>query len=128
MHNHYETVFIITPLLTTEQMKEVVEKFKGYCGEHDAQIIHEENWGLRKLAYPIRKKSTGFYHLLEYKADTSMIEKLETEFRRDERVLRFLTVKLDKYGIQYNEKRRKGELGKNFEEEAKKKASTTPEI
>ncbi len=104
--NQYETVFILTPVLSDVQMKEAVDKFKGILTESGAEIINEEDWGLKKLAYPIQKKSTGFYQLLEFKADPSVIATLEVNFRRDERVLRFLTFKLDKYAIEYAAKRR----------------------
>ena len=106
MLNQYETVFIITPVLSEDQMREAVDKFRKYLKDSDAEIVHEEHWGLKKLAYPIQKKSTGFYHLFEFKADTELIDKWEVTFRRDERVLRFLTVKLDKHAITYNEKKR----------------------
>ncbi len=106
MLNHYETVFILTPVLSDQQMKEAVEKFKGLITENGGSIINEENWGLRKLAYPIQKKSTGFYQLCEFSAEPTFIEKLEVNFRRDERIIRFLTFKLDKYAMQYSEKRR----------------------
>jgi small subunit ribosomal protein S6 len=106
MQNHYETVFILTPVLSDGQMKETVEKFKNMILEHGGEIVHQENWGLRKLAYPIQKKSTGFYHLFEFKADPTFVDKLEVQYRREERVIRFLTFKLDKYAIQYSEKRR----------------------
>jgi small subunit ribosomal protein S6 len=105
--NQYETVFILTPVLSDDQMKEAVKKYEDYLGQKGAEIIHEESWGMKKLAYPIQKKSTGFYQLIEYKAEGEIIADVETEFRRDERVLRFLTVKLDKHAIAYNEKRRK---------------------
>jgi small subunit ribosomal protein S6 len=105
--NQYETVFILTPVLSDDQMKEAVKKYEDYLGKKGAEIIHEESWGMKKLAYPIQKKSTGFYQLIEYKAEGEIIADVETEFRRDERVLRFLTVKLDKHAIAYNEKRRK---------------------
>ncbi len=104
--NNYETVFIANPVLSAQQMKEAVDKFRGIIASEGGQIVHEEDWGLRKLAYPIQKKSTGFYHLFEFKSEGFSISKLETEFRRDERIMRFLTVKLDKYGVQYNEKKR----------------------
>jgi small subunit ribosomal protein S6 len=106
MLNNYETVFILTPVLSDVQMKEAVEKFRNLILENGGEIVHEENWGLRKLAYPIQKKSTGFYNLLEFKADASFIEKFELMYRRDERVIRFLTFRLDKYALQYSEKRR----------------------
>ena len=104
--NQYETVFILTPVLSDIQMKEAVEKFKGILAAEGAEIINEENWGMKKLAYQIEKKSTGFYQLLEFKADPSVIEKLELNFRRDERVIRYITVKLDKYAAEYAAKRR----------------------
>jgi len=107
MINQYETVFIMTPVLSEEQMKEAVSKFRDYLKERGAEIIFEDNWGMRKLAYPIQKKSTGFYHLIEYKAEGSIIRELEVTFKRDERILRFLTVKLDKHAVAYNEKKRR---------------------
>jgi small subunit ribosomal protein S6 len=107
MMNQYETVFILTPVLSEEQMKETVKKFSGYLAENGGEIVHEDNWGLRKLAYPIQKKSTGFYHLIEFKANGELVNRLEVEFRRDEKIIRFLTVKLDKFAVEYNLKRRK---------------------
>ena len=104
--NQYETVFILTPVLSDEQMKEAVEKFKGVLANCGAEIISEENWGLKKLAYPIEKKSTGFYELIEFKATPESIKTLEVAYRRDERVLRYLTVKMEKYAAEYAEKRR----------------------
>ena len=106
MLNHYETVFILTPVLSDVQMKEAVDKFKALIVENGGEMVNEENWGLRKLAYPIQKKSTGFYQLFEFKAEPSFIEKFELAFRRDERVIRFLTFRQEKYAIQYSEKRR----------------------
>ena len=104
--NHYETVFILTPVLSDEQMKETVTKFKKLLTDKGAEILNEEAWGLKKMAYAIEKKSTGFYCLLEFKAEPSIVNTLETGFRRDEKVIRFMTVKLDKYAAAYAEKRR----------------------
>jgi small subunit ribosomal protein S6 len=104
--NNYETVFILTPVLSDAQMKEAVEKFKGILIADGAEIVNEENWGLRKLAYPIQKKSTGFYTLIEFQANPTIIAKLETQFRRDERILRFLTFRQDKNFAAYAAKRR----------------------
>ena len=104
--NQYETVFILTPVLSDDQMKETVNKFKGLLTNGGAEILNEELWGLKKLAYPIQKKSTGFYVLIEFKAEPELIKKLETNYRRDEKVIRFQTVKLEKYAIEYAEKRR----------------------
>ena len=106
--NQYETVFIMNPVLTEEQVKETVGKFEQVLKENSAEIVFQNNWGLKKLAYPIQKKTSGFYHLIEFKAPAPLIAKLETEFKRDERIMRFLTVKLDKYAVIYNESRRSG--------------------
>ena len=104
--NNYETVFILTPVLSDQQAKEAVEKFTKVLTDNGAAIVNEENWGLRKLAYPIEKKSTGYYTLVEFDANPEVIKKLETAYRRDERVLRFLTFRLDKYAKEYADKRR----------------------
>lgn len=113
--NNYETVFILTPVLSDAQMKEAVEKFKNLLIEQGAEIVNEEDWGLRKLAYPIDKKTTGFYTFLEFRAEPSVIDKLEVNFRRDERVIRFLTVKQDKFALEYAEKRRNNKGGQKQE-------------
>ncbi len=102
----YETVFILTPVLSDVQMKEAVEKFSKVLTDNGAQIVNTEEWGLRKLAYPIQKKSTGFYCFLEFEGATEVVKKLETAYRRDERVLRFLTFRQDKYAAEYAAKRR----------------------
>ena len=109
--NQYETVFILTPVLSDEQMKETVAKFRNLLTEKGAEIL---TWGLKKMAYAIQKKSTGFYCLIEFKAEPEVIKSLETSYRRDEKVIRFMTVKLDKYAAQYAEKRR-NKLGKKEE-------------
>jgi len=106
MLNQYETVFIMTPVLSEEQMKETVEKYQKFLISKQAEIVYENNWGLRKLAYPIQKKSTGFYHLIEFKSEPEIIREWEVMFKRDERILRFLTVALEKHAIAYNEKKR----------------------
>lgn len=112
MVNQYETVFIATPVLSEVQMKEAVEKYKKLVTDNGGEVVHEENWGLKKLAYPIQKKSTGFYYLIEFKVEGEFINTLETAYRRDERVLRFLTFKMDKYSIKYAEKKRARNLEK----------------
>ena len=116
--NRYETVFILTPVLSDEQMKEAVGKFKSFLEENGAKIVNEEEWGLRKLAYPIQKKSTGFYCLLEFEAEPTIVKKLETAFRRDERVIRHLTFRLDKYAAEYAETRRNLRANKASEKPA----------
>jgi small subunit ribosomal protein S6 len=104
----YETVIVLTPLLSEETAKEAIAKYSKLLTDGGAEIVQEDNWGLKKLAYPIQKKTTGYYHLTEYKAPGDLINKLEIEFRRDERVLRFLTIALDKHATAYNEKKRSG--------------------
>ena len=104
--NHYETVFIATPVLSDVQTKELFGKFQGVITENGGQIVSSEDWGLRKLAYPIQKKTTGFYYLIEFEGEGDLVEKLETKYRRDERVIRFLTFRMDKYAVEYAEKRR----------------------
>ena len=116
--NRYETVFIATPVLSDAQAKEVLGKFQGVITENGGQIVSTEEWGLKKLAYPIQKKTTGFYFLIEFEAEGSFINKLETQYRRDERVIRFLTFKLDKYAIEYAEKRRNKLNGKTTENQS----------
>ncbi len=119
MKRRYETVFIVTPVLSEAQMKEAVDKFKGILTENGAGVVHEEYWGLRKLAYPIGGKSTGFYQLIEFEADGELINKLETEYRRDERIIRFLTFRMEKYAVEYAEKRRALKKEKENQEKAK---------
>lgn len=109
---NYETVFILNPVLSEDQMKDAVAKFKKVLTDSKSKMVNEENWGLRKLAYPIQHKSTGFYNLFEYEAAPETIDKLETEFKRDEAVMRFLTVSLDKHAVVYNARRKKGEFNK----------------
>ena len=106
MVKQYETVFIATPVLSEEQMKETVKKYIDLLTSKGAEIVYENNWGMRKLAYPIRKKTTGFYYLIEFKAEGNVINDLEVAYKRDERLLRFLTVSLDKHAVAYNEKKR----------------------
>ena len=106
MLKDYETVFIMTPVLSDEQMKETVSKFNKFLVDKGAEILFEDVWGLRKLAYPIQKKTTGFYCLLAFKAEGSVIADLEVAFKRDERIIRFLTFVLDKHAVAYSNKRR----------------------
>ncbi len=117
MLNQYETVFIATPVLSETQMKEAVQKFKKIITDNGGEIVHEENWGLKKLAYPIQKKSTGFYYLIEFKGSGDLIEKLEIQYRRDERILRFLTFKMNKFAVLYAEKKRKQKEAEKITEE-----------
>ena len=105
MLNQYETVFIVTPVLSEAQMKETVTKFRDTILANEGEIVYEEDWGLKKLAYPIQKKTTGFYHLIGFKANPDFIARLELQFRRDERVIRYLTFAMDKHAVAYAEKK-----------------------
>ncbi len=119
--NQYETVFILTPVLSDAQMKETVEKFVDFLKQNNAEIINVENWGMRKLAYPIQKKSTGFYSMIEFNAAPEVIKKLDIAYRRDEKVIRFLTFRMDKYAAEYAAKRRNlraAKAGENIVEQA----------
>ncbi|MBC7426208.1 MAG: 30S ribosomal protein S6 [Bacteroidia bacterium] len=107
---NYESVIILTPVLSEQQMQEAVKTYRELITEQGGKIVHETNWGLTKLAYPINKKVTGFYHFFEFQAEASFIAVLETNYRRDERIMRFLNLKLDKHAVVYNERKRKGEI------------------
>ena len=120
--NNYETVFILNPVLSDDQAKDTVEKFVKVLKKANATILNNEQWGLKKMAYPINKKSTGFYNLIEFAAESPVIDTLETEYRRDESVMRFLTTVLDKHALVYNERRRKGEFKNKENRKPVKKA------
>lgn len=110
--NQYETILIVTPVLAEGEATKMVSEYEEYLKGQDAEILHREDWGLKQLAYPIQKKTTGLYFLLEYKVDPSVISKFEVGLQRDESVMRFQTVKLDKYGIAWAEERRARMAGK----------------
>ena len=109
---NYETVFIVTPVLNEGQVQETVEKFTQVLKENSADIVATEAWGLRKLAYPIQKKSTGYYFCVTFtnSGTANIVDVLELAFRRDERIIRFLTTVLDKHAVDYNSRRRNGEM------------------
>ena len=104
--NNYETVFILNPVLSDTQIEETVKKFEDFLINRGAKMVAKENWGLKKLAYPIQHKKSGFYHLFEFTVEGDVIAPYELEFRRDERIMRFLTVKLDKHAVSWAERRR----------------------
>ena len=107
---NYETVFILTPVLNESQVQETVEKFTQVLKENSADLISSEAWGLRKLAYPIQKKTTGYYFCLSFTGSGNIVDVLELAYRRDERIIRFLTTVLDKHAVEYNNRRRNGEM------------------
>ncbi len=123
---NYETVFILNPVLSDDQMKDTVDKFVKVLKKGKADVINVEQWGLRKMAYPVQHKSTGFYNLIEFSASPELVNILETEYRRDESVMRFLTTVLDKHAVVYNERRRKGEFNKGKADTRKRKPEEEP--
>ena len=104
--NNYETVFILTPVLSESQVEEAVNKYVDLIKEKNCEIVAKENWGLKKLAYPIQLKKNGFYTLIEFKGEGSVVADLELAFKRDERVIRYLTTKLDKQAVEFAVARR----------------------
>jgi small subunit ribosomal protein S6 len=113
MLTQYETVFILTPVLSEDDAKRTISSYVDILKSRGAEIVHEEHWGLKNLRYPIGKKTTGIYHVVEYKSDGKAVDALEVAFRRDEGVLRYLTVRLDKYAVKYNDDKRAGLVGRN---------------
>ena len=110
--NHYEAIFILNPVLSDKQVEEAVNKYVSFLKSTNSKLNHKEDWGLKKLAYPIQNKNSGFYHLLQFESDSDVINSLEIEFKRDERVMRFLTVKLDIHALEWANKRKKRNLSK----------------
>ena len=100
------------PVLSDAQMKEAVAKYTDFIKSNGGEIVYEEDWGLKQLAYPIQHKTSGFYYLIEFKADPEFVANLEIQYKRDERILRFLTVALDKDAIAYAEHRREMKAAK----------------
>ena len=102
----YETVFIIDPGVDEAGIEREISSFKETVTAGKGDLVGIHKWGRKKLAYPIQKKSTGFYYMIEFRADGGLIQKIETEFKRDERIIRFLVVELEKYAVAYAERKR----------------------
>ena len=115
MHKNYETVFILTPVLSEQQAKDTVEKFSSLITAQGGEIVNLENMGLRQMAYPIQKKTNGYYVLIEFRSAPAFVKTLEVEYKRDERIMRFLTTALDKFALEYNAKRKSGGFQKSAE-------------
>jgi len=124
MLKQYETVIILSPLLSEDELKTAISGYTKWLKKKKAELVHQESWGLRQLAYPIENKHSGFYVVLEFKAENTTVAELEVELIRDnQRVLRFLTVALDKYAIKYNEDKRAGLVGRNKKNVQSKEAN-----
>ncbi len=118
--NQYETVIIFTPVLSDDDVRRTQDHYKNFLRSNGGEVVAEENWGLKQLAYPIRKKTTGIYYVLEYNAPGELPSKLDVQFNRDETILRYLTIGLDKYAANYNDRKRKGEIGRNSKSHAER--------
>jgi small subunit ribosomal protein S6 len=99
---------IFTPVLSEEDFKAAQKKYTDLVAENGGTTLHSNPWGLKSLAYPIQKKTTGLYWVLEYSAPTDFNEKLKIQILRDESILRHMYTKLDKYAVEYNAKKRSG--------------------
>ena len=128
MLKQYETVFIATPVLSEAQMKEAVAKYTDLIKANGGEVVYEEDWGLKHLAYPIQHKTSGFYYLIEFKADPQFIAKLETQYHRDERIIRYITVALDKNAAAYAERRRQNRAAKAAAPVAEAPAAAAAEV
>ena len=128
MIKQYETVFIATPVLSEAQMKEAVAKYTDLIKANGGEVVYEEDWGLKHLAYPIQHKTSGFYYLIEFKADPQFIAKLETQYHRDERIIRYITVALDKNAAAYAERRRQNRAAKAAAPVAEAPATAAAEV
>lgn len=112
MIKQYESTVIVTPVLTDTELKQLLSGYIDFLKSNGAEIVHEDFWGMKQLAYPIKKKTSGFYYAVEFKAEGDVIDKLELLYRRDENILRFLSVKLDKFAQDFNDRKRQGLVGK----------------
>ncbi len=102
----YELMVIFTPVLAEDDFKASQKKFADFIKENGGKIVHQDAWGLRSLAYPIAKKTTGLYWLLSYQAGSDVNAKLEIQMNRDENIMRHMITRLDKYAVEYNAKKR----------------------
>ncbi len=105
---NYELMVIFTPVLSEEEYKAAQKKYVDFIKEHKGEIVHENPWGLKSLAFSIQKKTTGLYWVMEYKAPSDINEKLKIQLLRDEQMLRHIIIKLDKYAVEYNAKKKSG--------------------
>ena len=128
MIKQYETVFIATPVLSESQMKEAVAKYTSLIKDNGGEVVYEEDWGLKQLAYPIDHKTSGFYYLIEFKAEPSFVATLETQYHRDERIIRYITVALDKNAAAYAERRRQNRAAKAAAPVAEAPAAAAAEV
>jgi small subunit ribosomal protein S6 len=123
----YEVTFIVDPVLSSEEISSAAQNYIEHLKSEGSEIVHVDELGLRPLAYPIKKRTSGIYYCVEFQAPTGeLINKLELALRRDERIVRFLTVALDKYGVKYNEDKRNGLIGKKRDKKDDAKHTEKP--
>ena len=109
----YEVTFIVDPVLSGDEIKSTAKAYEDLLKDNGASIVNKDELGLKQLAYPIKKRTSGIYYVVEYNTPSgSFLPKMELSLKRDERILRFLNVRLDRYGIKYNEDKRNGLIGK----------------
>lgn len=126
---HYETTFIIDPVLSGDEIKQTAKMYIEHLKTEGCEMVHVEEWGIRQLAYPINRRSSGAYFTAEFKTNRAdIIGKLELAYRRDERVLRYLTIALDKHAVKYNDDKRKGLIGKKKRDAAAAAAKKTQAV
>ncbi len=115
---HFEVTFIVDPVLSGDEVKSTAQTYQEMLTKEGASIVHVDEMGLRQLAYPLNKRSTGVYYCIEFAAPTgALIGKVELAMKRDERIMRFLTIALDKFGVKYNDDKRNGKIGKKVRKE-----------
>lgn len=111
---NYEVTFIVDPVLTGDEIKGTAQSYVDHLQNEGCKVVAVDEMGLRQLAYPINRRTTGIYYSIEFQTETGeLIDPMELSLRRDERIMRFLTVKLDKFGVDYNQKKRDGLIGKS---------------
>ena len=124
--NQYEVTFIVDPVLSGDEIKATAQTYVEAIKKQELDIVHIDEMGLRQLAYPINRRTSGVYYCIEFQAPNgTFIDKMELSFRRDERIMRFLTVKLDKYGVKYNQDKRDGKIGKVKKDKDSKKSESS---
>ncbi|WP_457649645.1 30S ribosomal protein S6 [Profundibacter sp.] len=124
---NYEVTFIVDSVLSGDDIKATAQAYVEFLKKEGCNIVHIDEMGLRQLAYPINKRTTGVYYCIEFEAPTgALIADLELQMRRDERLLRFLTVKLDKYGVKYNKDKREGRIGKKKKKDEAAQETAAP--
>lgn len=122
---NYEVTFIVDPVLSGDEIKATAQTYVDQLKSHGATIVHNDEMGLRQLAYPINKRTSGVYYCIEVEVPNGeFVEKIELAMRRDDRVMRFLCYGLDKFGVKYNEDKRAGKIGKT--KSKSEKESNTP--